>query len=179
MLLAAQAQAQGIDEAPRDPSRFLLLGSAGVPLRLTVDEDFGQDRVGVTFFDVMVGYALPGASAKYRHGLGIGLSWNLGHDGGYTAPIYTGDQIVLMPAYLGYMPLSRDVLLLGHLGVPLVLSGGAGPGLEVGAALGYHLFAGAGVFAEVDLAGYAVGEASPSLIVSAEAGVFVNYEALP
>lgn len=168
---------QAQDAAPREPARYLVLGSGGVPVRLTVDEDFGQSRVGVTFMDVMLGYALPGAN--YRHGLGIGLSWNLGHDGGYVAPIYTGDQIVLMPTYLGYLPLSRDVLLLGHLGLPLVLSGGAGPGLEVGAALGYHLFAGAGLFAEVDLAGYAVGEASPSLILSAEAGVFMNYEALP
>lgn len=170
-------RAHAEDTPLRDPSRYLLLGSAGIPLRLTVDEDFGQDRVGVSFFDTMLGYVLPGA--KYRHGLGIGVSWNLGHDGGYTAPIYTGDQIVLMPAYLGYMQLSRDVLLLGHLGVPLVLTSGGGPGLEVGAALGYHLFAGAGLFAEVDLSGYAVGEASPSLILSGEAGVFMNYEALP
>lgn len=174
----ARARAQEDDEpALPNPPRYLALGSAGVPLRLTVNEDYGQDRIGASFMDVLAGYVLPGQG--YRHGFGVGLSWNLGHDGGYASPIYTADQWVLMPAYLGYLPLSRDVLVLGHAGLPIVLTGGSALGLEVGAALAYHVVAGGGLFAEVDLTGYAAGDAGAALLVSLEAGIMLNYEVLP
>jgi hypothetical protein len=165
------------ESSPADPPRYLALASAGVPLRLTVEDDFGQERLGASFVDVLAGYVLSGGD--YRHGFGIGVSWNLGRDGGYVAPIYTADQIAIMPAYLAYIQLSRDAAVLGHLGVPIVIRGGVGPGLEVGASLLFHLFAGAGVFAEVDLAGFAAGDASMSVLASLEAGIMLNYEVLP
>jgi hypothetical protein len=182
-LLVQPAAAQD-DEDPRepqapvaDPSRWLALASAGVPLRLTVQEDYGQERLGASFVDLLVGYVLPGRS--YRHGFGVGVSWNLSRDGGYVAPIYTADQIVIMPAYLGYVPLSRDFVFLGHLGLPIAVRGGAGPGIEFGGAFLFHLLAGAGIFAEIDLTGFAAGDASISLLASIEAGLAINYEVLP
>jgi hypothetical protein len=160
-----------------DPARYVALASAGVPLRLTVQEDYGQERLGASYVDLLAGYVLPGAS--YRHGFGLGVSWNLSHDGGYVAPIYTAEQIVIMPAYLGYVPFSRDFVMLAHLGVPIVVRGGVGPGLEVGSAFLFHLLAGAGIFAEVALTSFAAGDASVSVLASLEAGIAINYEVLP
>jgi hypothetical protein len=148
-----------------------------MPLRLTVQEDYGQKRLGASYVDLLAGYVLQGGS--YRHGFGIGVSWNLSHDGGYVAPIYTGDQIVIMPAYLGYIPLSRDFVMLGHLGLPIAVRGGVGPGLEIGSSFLFHLLAGAGIFAEIDLTGFAAGDAGVSLLASLEAGIAINYEVLP
>ena len=178
LLSCAVARAQDDYDVPLpNPPRYLALGSAGLPVRLTMNEDYGQDRLGASYMDVMGGYVLPGGS--YRHGFGVGVSWNIGHDGGYVEPIYTADQWVIMPAYLGYMSLARDVLVLGHAGVPIVVSGGSGFGLEVGAALAYQLVAGGGIFAEVSLAGYAAGDAGATLLASMEAGILLNYEVLP
>jgi hypothetical protein len=166
------------DEAPRlEPPRYVALASAGMPLRLTVQEDYGQERLGASYVDLLAGYVMPGGS--YRHGFGIGVSWNLSHDGGYVAPIYTGDQIVIMPTYLGYVPLSRDFVMLAHLGLPIAVRGGAGPGLELGSSFLFHLLAGAGIFAEIDLTGFAAGDAGVSLLASLEAGIAINYEVLP
>lgn len=169
--------AQDDDEPRVDPSRYVALASAGMPLRLTVQEDYGQERLGASYVDLLAGYVMPGGS--YRHGFGVGVSWNLSHDGGYVAPIYTADQIVIMPAYLAYVPLSRDFVMLGHLGVPIVVRGGVGPGLEIGSAFLFHLLAGAGIFAEIGLTGFAAGDASVSLLASLEAGIAINYEVLP
>lgn len=172
---------ESVDEdekiARNDPPRYLALASAGMPLRLNVQKDYGQDRFGASYIDLLAGYVLPGGS--YRHGFGVGVSWNLGRDGKYVAPIYTADQIVIMPAYLGYMPFSRDFVMLGHLGVPIAVRGGTGPGLEIGDAFLFHLLAGAGIFAEVDLTAFAAGDAGVSALVSFEAGIAINYEVLP
>src|SRR5262245_2910661 len=108
LISSSAARAQD-DDVPRlDPPRYVGLGSAGLPLRLTVNEDYGQDRVVASYVDLLGGYVLPGRG--WRHGVGLGVAWNIGHDGGYDAPIYTADQWVIMPAYLAYVPLSRDVL---------------------------------------------------------------------
>jgi hypothetical protein len=178
LTLCQVAASHAQDDVPlRDPARYLALGSAGLPVRLTVNDEYGQDRLGASFVDLMGGYVFPGGS--YRHGVGLGVSWNIGHDGGYEAPIYTADQWVIMPAYLGYIPLGRDALVLGHVGLPIVVSGGSGLGLEVGAALAYHVVAGAGLFAELDVTGYAAGDAGATLLMSMEAGILLNYEVLP
>jgi hypothetical protein len=159
----------------RDPPRLLLLGSVGIPLRLTVSDKYGQERWGPAFGNVMLGYALPGG--RFRHGFGLGVSWNFGHDGGYTDPVYAGDQIALMPAYLAYYTLNTDVFAFGHVGLPILLRGGPSAGLELGGALAYRVLAGAGVFARVDLDAYSAG--TFSLFASFELGVVIDYEVLP
>jgi hypothetical protein len=174
LCLAGFAHAQQSDER-QQPPHYLVLGSAGIPLRLTLNETFGQSRLAPAFGQVLVGYALPGG--RYRHGFGAGVSWNLGHDGGYTDPIYAGDQFALMPAYLAYYELNTDVIGLGHVGVPILVRGGRAAGLEVGAALAYRLFAGAGLYGEIDLDAYAAG--SLSVLASLQLGVMIDYEVLP
>jgi hypothetical protein len=172
LALASRARAE---DARTDPGRLLGYGAIGIPLRLTVDSTLGQSRVAPAFADVFVGYALPGG--RLRHGFGLGLSWNLGHDGGYTAPVYAGDQFALMPAYLAHYTLTPDVFALGHVGLPILVRGGPSAGLEIGAALAYRLLAGVGVFAAVNLDGFVAD--SLSLLASFELGVVFDYEVLP
>jgi hypothetical protein len=163
------------DAEVRDPARLLLLGSAGVALRLTVNDEYAQERWAPAFGNVLIGYALPGD--RFRHGFGLGVSWNFSHDGGYTDPVYAGDQIALMPAYLAYYKFNTDVFALGHAGVPILVRGGPAAGFELGAALAYRVLAGAGVFAQLDLAAYGAG--TFSLLASLELGVVIDYEVLP
>jgi hypothetical protein len=172
LALSSRAQAE---EARTDPGRLLGYAAIGVPLRLTVDSALGQDRVAPAFADVLVGYALPGG--QFRHGFGLGLSWNMGHDGGYTTPVYAADQFVLMPAYLAHYTLNPDVFALGHVGVPILVRGGSSAGVEIGALLAYRVLAGLGVFGAVNLDGF-VAE-SFNLLASFEVGVVVDYEVLP
>jgi hypothetical protein len=158
-----------------DPARLLLLASGGVPLRLTLDQTYGQTRFAPPFGNVLIGYAFAGD--RFRHGFGLGVDWNFGRDGGYTDAIYTGDQIGLMPAYLAYYTLNPDVTALGHAGIPFLIHGGPVAGFELGAAIACKLLAGAGVFAGIDLDAY--GGGSFSLLASLELGIMIDYEVLP
>jgi hypothetical protein len=158
-----------------DPARFLTMASAGVPLRLTLDKTLDQSRIAPAFGNVMLGYALPGG--RFRHGFGVGLSWNLGHEGGYTAPVYADDQFALMPAYLAYYKLNADVFGVGHAGVPILVRGGPSAGFEIGAAIAYRIFAGTGVFAGIDLDAYSA--LGFNLLASLELGIVIDYEVLP
>jgi hypothetical protein len=162
-------------ESADEPARILALVSAGVPLRLTLDKTLGQNRSAPAFGNVMVGYALAGG--QLRHGFGLGLSWNLGHDGGYTTPVYAADQFALMPSYLAHYTFSEDFFGIGHVGLPILVRGGPSAGLEVGAAIAYRVFAGTGVFAALNLAGF-VG-VGLNLLTSLELGIVVDYEVLP
>jgi hypothetical protein len=168
---ALPARAQEADQPPH----YLAMVSLGVPLRLTVADKFDQDRFAPAFSEVLLGYALWGG--RTRHGFGLGVSWNLTHDGGFTDPLYAGDQIAIMPAYLAYHTLNTDVVAIGHVGIPILVRGGRAAGLEFGAALNYRLFSGAGVFAELDLDAYAAGEVA--LLASLELGIMIDYEVLP
>jgi hypothetical protein len=161
--------------AAEDPPRYLLLASGGVPLRLTLDQTYGQTRLAPAFGNVLVGYALAGD--RFRHGFGLGVDWNFGHDGGYTDAIYGGDQVGLMPAYLAYYQVSLDVTALGHAGIPFLIHGGPVAGFELGAAVACKLLAGAGVFAGIDLDAY--GGGSFSVLASLELGIMIDYEVLP
>lgn len=163
------------DESAEQPPHYLALVSAGIPMRLTVTDQFDQSRVAPAFNEVLLGYALPGG--RTRHGFGLGVSWILTHDGGYTDPLYAGEQIAIMPAYLVYHTLNTDVIGVGHVGIPILVRGGRAAGLEAGAALMYRLFAGAGLFAEVDLDAYAAGEVA--LLASLELGAMIDFEVLP
>ena len=176
MLAVHAAHAQDTAaEGLSDPPRMLALISAGVPLRLTLDSKLDQSRVAPAYGSLLLGYALGGE--RLRHGFGIGASWNVGHEGGYTTPVYAGDQIALMPSYLAYYTLNADVFGLAHLGVPFLVRGGTSVGLELGAALAYRVFAGSGVFAAVNLDAY--GATGFNLLASLELGVVIDYEVLP
>lgn len=155
--------------------RLFSLISGGAPLRLTVDRELGQERLGPLFGSVLLGYVLPGG--RLQHGFGVSSSWNATHDGGYTTPVYAFDQVAVMPAYLAYYHLSPDVFGIGHLGVPVLVRGGPSAGLQVGAALAYRVFAGTGVFAGIDLSSHIA--RGLNLFASLELGVVIDYEVLP
>ena len=167
------AHAQAPDIAPT--ARMLTLVSGGAPLRLTVDRELGQERLGPVFGSVLFGYVLPGGCLQ--HGFGVSASWNATHDGGYTTPVYAFDQVAVMPAYLAYYQLNPDVFSFGHIGVPVLVRGGPSAGLQVGAALAYRVFAGTGVFAGVDLNSHLA--RGFNLFASLELGVVIDYEVLP
>ena len=171
----AAAQDSEQDGALEDPPRMLGLFSVGVPLRLTLDDKLDQSRIAPTYGSVLLGYALGGQ--RLRHGFGVGASWNMGHEGGYTTPVYAGDQLALMPSYLAYYTLNRDVFGVGHVGIPFLVRGGPSVGVEVGAAIAYRVFAGSGVFAALNLDAY--GAAGFTLLASLELGVVIDYEVLP
>jgi hypothetical protein len=178
--LALPLRAAGVraQEARVEPAHVLALVSTGVPLRLSLHEDLGQDRVAPAFADTLLGYVLPG-HGRVQHGVGLGVSTNLERDGGYVEPLYAAQQLVLMPAYLAYAALGRDLPVLGHVGLPMLLGEGRSFGLELGAALGYRMLAGLGLFVEVDVATYVGARSALSVLASAELGVLVDYEVLP
>lgn len=157
------------------PGRLLALGSIGVPLRLTLDNNLGQSRFAPAYGNVLLGYALAGE--RLRHGFGLGVSWNLGHDGGYTEPVYAGEQISLMPSYLAHYTLNTDVFAIGHVGVPILVRGGPSAGIELGAAIAYRVVAGAGIFAQLNLDGFVA--RGLNLLASLELGVVIDWEVLP
>lgn len=165
----------GSEDIPSDPPRMLALLSAGVPLRLTLDRKLDQSRIAPAYGNLLLGYTLSGG--RLRHGFGVGASWNFGREGGYTTPIYAGDQVALMPSYLAYYNLNQDVFALGHVGVPFLVRGGTSVGVEVGAAIAHRVFAGSGVFAAINLDAY--GATGFNVLASLELGVVIDYEVLP
>ncbi len=175
--LGAFCSRAAAEDLEREPARYLASASGGLALRLTENADLGQSRLAPLFTSALVGHVLPGRG--YRHGFGLGASLNLGRDGGYVEPVYAGQQLVLMPTYLGYWNLNRDLLALGHAGLPVVVRGGRSLGVEAGFLLGYRVFAGAGVFGELDVDGFAIAGSSLSLLTSFQLGVIVDYEVLP
>jgi hypothetical protein len=170
LVLAPRAHAQ-----EDGPAHMLARVSIGAPMRLTLDKTLDQSRFAPAFGNVLLGYALPGGSL--RHGFGVGVSWNLGHDGGYTTPVYAADQIALMPSYLLYYALNRDVFAVAHAGVPILVRGGPVAGLELGALIAYRVFAGSGVFAALNVDGY--GGLGFNVLASLELGIVIDYEVLP
>ncbi len=175
---APRAHAQD-DERSGEPARYVGLASTGVPLRLNPHDDLGQQRFAPAFASALFGYVLA-SDARYHHGFGLGASMNLGRDGGYAEPVYAGEQLVLMPAYLGYYQLARDLPLLGHVGLPVLVGlAGRSFGLEMGAALAYRLLAGADVFAALDLSTFVGAHATLDALASISVGVAFEYEVLP
>jgi hypothetical protein len=171
----AGAQAEPL----QSPARYLATWSLGAPLRLTQDEDYGQDLPAPLFTDLFAGYVFPSARKQLRHGAGLGLSVNLTDDGGYAEPIYAGEQLTVMPAYMLYADFGIDAFGKAHLGVPIAITGGATAGVELAAALGYRFLAGFGVFTELfaDVFGGSGSTLHPT--VGLELGVFLDYEVLP
>jgi hypothetical protein len=172
--------ARAAAEPPLDqqPARYVGALSAGVPLRLGQSEKFGQGTFAPAFTDALGGYVF-GGRARFRHGLGLGLSTNLSGDGGYTEPVYALDQMVVMPSYLLYWDANPDLFALGHAGLPILVRGGKSVGVEAGAALGYRLLAGFGAFAGAGFDVFAGTSSALHLTFSLEAGLFLDYEVLP
>jgi hypothetical protein len=165
-------------EAARMPERYLATVSAGIPLRLTQDEDFGQDTFAPLFSDALLGYVFAGERG-FRHGLGVGMSLNLMRDGGYSEPVYVAEQFSVMPAYLLYADFGHDTFALAHLGLPVVLTGIQTLGVELAATLGYRLLARFGLFAELSFDAFFGTASSFNPTLALEGGIFFDYEVLP
>ena len=176
---AAEGAAE--QEEPRGEPRlthFFMTVGVGVPLRVSQDEDFGQDTFAPVFFDGLVGIAFP-VGARVQHGLGLGASIGMTADGGFYEPTPAGSQLALMPAYLAYAALDPDLFTAAHLGVPILLAGGTSVGFDLGATLGYRMLSGFGAYTELSLGGFAGARGSINLTTSLEAGLFIDYEVLP
>ncbi len=172
------ASAQDSAEAALASERYLATVSAGVPLRLAQDEDYGQDTLAPVFTDALFGYVFAG-EGTFRHGAALGLSLNLSRDGGYSEPVYAGEQFSVMPAYVLYADLGYDVLALAHLGVPIALTGVRSVGAELAGTIGYRLLARFGLFAQLSFDAFlgTGGTLNPTLAL--EGGVFFDFEVLP
>jgi hypothetical protein len=173
---ASRAAAQA--EPVESPARYLATWSLGAPLRLVQEADFGQDLPGPVFTDLFAGYVFSSAH-RLRHGVGVGLSVNLSDDGGYAEPVYAGEQLTVMPAYMLYADLGLDVFGKAHLGVPIAITGGTTAGVELAGSVGYRLLAGLGAFAELFTDVFAGSGSKLHPTVGLELGVFLDYEALP
>lgn len=179
LAVIATRSAAAQEEPVASPARYLAMWSLGAPLRLTQHDDYGQDVLAPIFTDALVGYVFASSSPRFRHGVGLGASVNVSDDGGYAEPVYAGEQIALMPAYLLYADFGMDLFALGHLGVPIALSGGTTAGLEVAGALGYRLLAGLGVFTELFADAFAGAGSTLHPTIGLELGLFLDYEVLP
>jgi hypothetical protein len=178
-LLCTPAGAAAEAEAPAlEPARYVGTWSVGAPLRLTQRDEFGQDALAPIFTDALFGYVFPSAS-QFRHGVGLGASLNLSGDGGYAEPIYSAEQLVVMPAYLLYADLGGDWFGLGHLGVPVLVTSDPTAGGEIGAGLGYRLLAGLGVFGELAANAFVGTSGTLNPTLSLELGLFLDFEVLP
>lgn len=167
-------------EAGRDesPGRYLGSWSVGVPLRLGKNAKFGQGVFAPASTDALGGYVFAGR-ARFRHGLGLGLSTNLTADGGYTEPVAVLDQLVVMPSYLLYWNAGPDIFGVGQLGLPILVRGGKSAGAEAAFALGYRWLAGFGTFARAGFDVFAGASSTLHATVSLQAGLFLDYEVLP
>ena len=179
MLLAlASAPLAAQDQGLASPPRYLSMLSTGVPLRLTRNSDFGQAATAPVFIDALGGYVFSGRRV-WRHGVAAGLSMNLTEDGGFFEPVAVADQLMLAPTYLLQLELDTDLLILGHLGVPIAVAGESTVGVDLGFATGYRMLAGVGVYSEIGLTGFVGALSTLHLSVSLELGVFLDYEVLP
>ncbi len=175
----ALAQEQAIEaQAPEQPQPHALATlSFGAPLRITRNVDLDQNVIAPAFMDVLLGYTF--LNGSIQHGLGLGLSLNLSEEGGFTEPVGIANQLVLMPTYLGYRAINRDWVLLGHFGVPLVLTGTTSAGLELALGAGYRFLAGVLAYAELGVDAFLGASSTLHATVSLELGFMLDYEVLP
>lgn len=158
--------------------RVVATTTAGLAVRLAKNVDFGQETLAPFYIDALGGYVF-GASGAYHHGLGLGVSFNLGSDGGYTEPVDPARQWALTPNYLGYLELGPDFFGLAHVGVPILISGTKSVGLELGAGAAYRLLAGFGLYTEVSFAAFVGAGSTLHPLFCWELGLSLDYEVLP
>jgi hypothetical protein len=174
-LAAEPAAAQAEQD---EPLHGLATLSFGAPLRLTRNVDLDQDTIAPAFVDAMLGATLLRA-AGLQHGLGLGASLNVTGEGGYTEPVVPGQQLVLMPAYLAFLPLDPDWVALAHLGVPFAVSGVPSVGFEVAVGGGYRCLAGLLAFAELGVTSFMGTTGTMHAMLGLELGFMLDYEVLP
>lgn len=177
-LASGAALAQESDGAAIEPPPHAIAAlSIGAPLRITRNVDFDQDTFAPLYVDALFGYTL--WTRGWQHGLGLGLSLNMTEDGGFTEPVGIANQLVLMPAYLGYQPLNDHFVLLGHLGVPIVLGETTTAGAELALGGGYRFRAGLLAYAEAGASMFIGSGTTANVMVSLELGIMLDYEVLP
>jgi len=171
-----RAQEGGYGREQPPPHAFAAV-SVGAPLRITRNVDFDQEVLAPVFVDALFGYTL--WTRGWQHGVGLGASLNLNADGGFTEPVGVADQLVLMPAYLGYHPLNDDFALLGHLGVPIVLGEATTAGVELALGGGHRWLAGVLAYAEAGASMFLGAGQTANVMLSLELGIMLDYEVLP
>ncbi len=163
------------DEQPR----LIALLTFGGPLRVARNVDFGQERFGPLFVDLLGGYLFPFGS-WWRHGIGVGLSMNATKDGGFSEPVQPAEQLVVNPGYLAYFDFHPDIFCLGHFSIPFqVLEKPESWGIETAIGIGYKLSAGAGAYLESSLDFFFGFDSTVHPLLSLELGIFLDYEILP
>jgi hypothetical protein len=181
MIASALAFTAGIaraqDSASAPPAHAIATLSIGAPLRVTRNVDFDQGTIAPVFVDALFGYTL--WTRGWQHGLGLGASINLTEDGGFTEPVGMAQQLVLMPAYLGYHALDDDFALLGHVGVPIVLGETTTAGVELALGGGYRWLAGVLAYAEAGASVFVGSGTTANVLISLELGIMLDYEVLP
>lgn len=180
---------------PEDPLRIMAFLGAGVGFRLVrnIDSEFSQDFLAPAYMDLGAAVLFPGGDT--RHGVGLGITTNLTADTpGASFSVGAGGQWLITPSYHFLLPLRRMVPDLQHdwlhiqgrIGIPLVISSGAGNGGsfvsvggEVAGAVHFKFLAGLGLYAEVSVAVYGGSQGTFHPVIGVDGGFMFDYEVLP
>lgn len=171
-------QAVDWDVERSDPARVWLQFGGGFTLRLVKDRDFAQDSFAPAFIDAFGAVVLP-SSEVWRHGFGLGASFNLVSDGGILEGVDAFQQFVFTPSYLAYLRFSDDFVAHGKFGVPWVISPETSLGLQLDLGITGLLTSSLGAYVEFGLAAFLGAEDTIHPTLSAEVGISIDYEVLP
>lgn len=163
---------------PQLVPRILGTLSAGLPLRLRRDRNFGQGRLGPRFVDGSASYFWL-SHGRLQHGPGLGISLNLSGDGGFFQPVDPWTQWVLAPTYSALWALEDDLLGIAHLGLPVAFAADKSIGLELAIGGVYKLLAGLGLFAELGVTTFGGAGGTLHPMLTAELGLAIDHEVLP
>jgi hypothetical protein len=124
-----------------------------------------------------------------QHGVGLGVATNLAPDGLNSEGIDPLAQWALSPSYFMRIWLGPWFQLMGHFGVPLVISAVSGNPSKAGTAFNwgvelqaggiFKFLTGLGVYLEVGVAAFFAGSGSVWPTLSFEGGLVFDYEVLP
>jgi hypothetical protein len=179
LMLPSFSQAQKSAVLEKDPPHVVATLASGGSLRLYKNSDFGQNSLAPAFIEGTVGFVLAG-SGWLRHGFALSNSLNLTSDGGYTEPIYSGQQWVLMPSYMALLYFRPDAVVTGRVGPEFAMTSSSktwGIGITGGA--GYYLLAGFGVYGELGFDLFFGANSTLHPMMDLKLGILVDYEILP
>lgn len=181
-----------VADSGEDPLRIQGYLGAGLGFRPLRNLDFDQAFMSPAYLNLAGVVYLPGR--ELRHGVGLGISTTLSNDHG-TGGVRALQQWAFTPAYYLMVPLRRIlpdmeqdlVQIYGHVGIPLVLSSAFGSnggvnfsvGGELGAGANFKFLAGLGVYFGVQASVYAGSKNTFHPVISADAGLVIDYEVLP